>query len=372
MEEKIKQEGRVVFTSWTNIEAKTGEGQIVSLSCRPDEIDEVKEFFRSKVCNVMSPETSKVKGKGGFHQYTRYDIYQHCYAGGSGYIEVLEIKNPPENSCGFIINEYKPYDRSFFTEWETVKDAEVAFNSLWGSCANDEVFPKMNGFKRLVYCNELTPWFYAVGEEEIIGDYAFPQGLQDDPVYRVGKKFVVYDQVNKISKIKTCMGARVFLSKDAQNPHRVSHHRFVYWDDGSMYDGSYCYSEHPPRPVKENEEWITKAIGDFYQLLSGEKTSFSVKFTNGDEFVGKIKPASKSPCAEGRYDLKVTIKGGEVLEGYVDFKPKPEAPDVVKAVIVNYEKKGIEVEKVEVVGSKVARGGKKWAGVYFLPAIEKS
>jgi len=59
MEEKIKPEGRVVFTSWTNIEAKTGEGQIVSLSCRPDEIDEVKEFFRSKVCNVMSPETRK-------------------------------------------------------------------------------------------------------------------------------------------------------------------------------------------------------------------------------------------------------------------------------------------------------------------------
>ena len=116
-----------------------------------------------------------------------------------------------------------------------------------------------------------------------------------------------------------------------------------------MYDGSYCYSEHPPRPINENEEWIAKAISDFYQLLSGKKTSFSVKFTNGDEFVGKIKPASKSPCAEGRYNLKVTMKG-EVLEGYVDFKPKPEAPDIVKAVTVNYEKKGIEVEKVEVVG----------------------
>ena len=102
-------------------------------------------------------------------------------------------------------------------------------------------------------------------------------------------------------------------------------------------------------------------------MLSGKKTSFSVKFTNGDEFVGKIKPVSKSPCAEGRYDLKVTIKGGEVLEGYVDFKPKPEASDIVKAVMVNYEKKGIEVEKVEVVGSKVAHGGKKWAGVYYQP-----
>ena len=367
MEEKIKPDGRVIFTSWTKIEAKTGERGIVSLSCRPDEADEVKGFFRSKVCNVMSPETRKVKGEGGFHQYTRYDIHQHCYAGGRGYIEVLEIKNPPEGRCGFIINEYKPYDRSFFTEWNKIEDAVTAYDSLWGSCGNDKTFPKIDGFKRLVYCNELTPWFYAVGEEEIIGDYAFPQGLQDDPVYRIGKKFIVYDTVDKFSKIKTCMGARVFLSKDAQNPHRVSHHRFVYWDDGSMYDGRYCYEKHPPRPVNENEEWITEAIGDFYRLLSGEKTSFSVKFTNGDEFVGKIKPASKSPCAEGRYNLKVVIKGGEVLEGYVDFKPKLEAQDVVKAVVVNYEKKGIEVEKVEVTSGNVERGGKKWAGVFYQP-----
>ena len=367
MEEKIKTEGRVVFTSWTNIEVKTGEGQIVSLSCRPDEVEKVKEFFHSKVCNVISPETRKVKGEGGFHQYTRYDINQHRYAGGRGYIEVLEIKNPPENRCGFIINEYKPYDRSFFTEWKKIEDAITVFDSRWGSCDNDKTFPKMDGFKRLVYCNELTPWFYAVGEEEIIGDYAFPQGLQDDLVYRVGKKFVVYDQVDKISKIKSCMGARVFLSKDANNPHRISHHRFVYWDDGSVYDGSYNYDKHPPRPVNENEQWITKAIGDFYRLLSGQKTSFSVKFTNGDEFAGKIKPASKSPCAAGRYNLRVTIKGGEILEGYVDFKPKPEAPDIVKAVVVNYEKKGIKVEKVEVTSGNVERGGKKWAGVFYQP-----
>jgi len=51
----------------------------------------------------------------------------------------------------------------------------------------------------------------------------------------------------------------------------------------------------------------------------------------------KIKPASKLFCVEGRYSLKVTIKGGEVLEGYVDFKPKLECPDIVKAVVVNYE-----------------------------------
>ena len=81
----------------------------------------------------------------------------------------------------------------------------------------------------------------------------------------------------------------------------------------------------------------------------------------------KIKPASKLFCVEGRYSLKVTIKGGEVLEGYVDFKPKPEAPDIVKAVVVNYEKKGIKVEKVEVTSSNVERGGKKWAGVFYHP-----
>ena len=56
------------------------------------------------------------------------------------------------------------------------------------------------------------------------------------------------------------------------------------------------------------------------KILAGEKTEFSINFTDGNRFIGKIKLANKSHCAEGRYELQVKIKGAkDLLKGYVDF-----------------------------------------------------
>ena len=120
-----------------------------------------------------------------------------------------------------------------------------------------------------------------------------------------------------------------------------------------------------PRPLEENELWILEAVRQFKEILAGEKTEFLINFIDGNKFVGKIKLANKSHCAEGRYELKVKIKGEKkFLEGYVDFKPQ-QFKNIVEAVVENYKKMEKEVEQV-VVNSfrKINPKGKKWAGVY--------
>lgn len=103
---------------------------------------------------------------GGHNQRTRYNITQHDYAGGGnsqngGYIEVLEIKDPPDGHCGIVINEWNTHKGGAFTEWETLEDARAAFGMFWGSNRTEEEFPKLSGFKRRVVYNTSTPWFYA-------------------------------------------------------------------------------------------------------------------------------------------------------------------------------------------------------------------
>lgn len=354
------------FSCYTHGEGRTGNGQFVNFTCRPEEVEQVKEFLK-KICTVDIPNTGRVEiGHGGMGKYTRYDIKQHDYAGGGrGYIEVLEIKNPPDGRCGIIINEYNCGD-SVFTEWETLKNARDAFTQQWGSCDTAKEFPKLEGFKRSIVCNALTPWFYAIGDEELIGDYAFPDGLQDDPVYRFGKRFVVFGRDN-VPEIKICMGAR-FLTEDGSDGYgrlKKYHKRLVYWDDGSFFD-AHNDTSNLPRPLEENELWIVEAIQQFREVLSGKKTEFFINFIDGNKFVGKIKLANKSHCAEGRYELQVKIKGEKnILNGYVDFKPQ-QFKNIVEAVVENYKKKGKEVEQV-VVDSfrKINPKGKKWAGVYY-------
>lgn len=350
------------FSCYTHSEGRTGGGQLVEFTCRPEEVGLVKSFLE-KIRTIDTPSTSKVSvPHGSYGQYTRYDVIQHNYAGGGGgYVEVLEIKNPPDGRCGIVINEYQNGE-SVFTEWDTLENAKDAFRKSWRH--ND--YSDFAGFKRRVDCNALTPWFYAIGDEELVGDYAFPDGFQDDHVYRFGRKFV-FSPYGRVSEIKTCIGSR-FLERDGLDQYGRSkkyYARLVYWDDGKVWwEEPLASCSNPPRPLEDGEMWIVEAVKKFKELLSGMKDKFSLKFITGDILTCAVKPASKT-SPEGRYDLKVTMKGGELVEEYVIFKPTPESPDIIGRAVEVYRKLGKEVEKVEVVSSSVKRAGKKWAGVYY-------
>lgn len=349
-------------------EGKTGIGQTVEFSCPSGRIPDVQEFLKTTIRTIRPPVTTRVLiSHGGYGGFTRYDVVQHKYGGGgSGFIEVLEIRNPPEDRCGIVMYEYNSYGGSFFTEWTSLEKAVAAWEKGWKNRHREEELPQLPGFIRLVRCNALTPWFYALGTEELVGDYVFPHGLEDDAVYRFGEKFIVYGYEG-IPSVKTCMGSRFVTKKEDNYPHRVHQYRVIYWDDGSTWHEGYGAGG-TPRRLEDGELWITEAIDQFRKLLAGHSTEFSITFTNDTKFVGKVVGIKhKNPSAAGDYLLRVNLKGeSKPKEGWVrDFSPSIECPDIVQFVTKQYERGGNEVERVEIVKVNTKSAGKKWSGVFF-------
>jgi len=347
-------------------EGRTGIGQAIEFTCPPGAEEEIRSFLQKKVRTINAPVTHRVNvPHGGYGQYTRYNIIQHRYAGGGsggccGFIEILEIKNPPDGRWGIVIHKYSSRDGSVFTEWEAIENAQAAFRGSEESSAL--------GFKRRVVCGALRPWFYAIGDELLVGDYTFPDGLQDDSVFRFGEKFVVFDYEG-VWVIKTCMGTR-FIEERRENSEstKTECFRLVYWDDGSVWDER--RGGKSPRPVEEGEEWITEAIQQFKEMLVGNNAGFTINFSDGNKFVGKLaRPKNSFPCAEGRYLVVVHFKDGGSKEGWVeDFAPSKETPDIVQHIIKGFAnaKKSRVVNCVEIKKAVVKKGGKKWLGVFFV------
>lgn len=365
--------------SWTFGEGRTSLGQVVKFE-HPTDVsgDSIREFLKANVRSITIPTAHRASvGHGGYGQYSRFTIEQHKYAGGGypgngGYIEVLEIKNPPDGRWGIVINEHTSLDGTAFSEWESLADALAVFEQYWGSGLRrtKEAFPTLRGFKRRVECCLLRPWFYAIGDEELIGDYAFPEGLQDDEVFRLGKQFIVYSREG-VSAIKICMGTRYVKKESDYYPYDVQQFRIVCWDDGTMWDESKAPGT-PPRPAEEGELWISEAVEQFRQFLAGRSTQFVINFTDGNKFVGKlVQPDRPRFCAEGRYSLVVHLKDGKKKEGWVDFIPTGEYTNVVQYVTEKLAKKGEEVVSVKVKKCETKKGGKKWEGVFLAPSMRQ-
>jgi len=363
------------FSSYQHGEGHTGTGQPIKFTCPIGESAQVVEFLRTHVRTIEEATTRRVLlAHGVYGNYSRYDIVQHRYHGignygnGGGYLEVLEIKDPPEGRCGIVTHRYTEQEGVVFIEWETLDAALSAFTEVgYGTAEKHEAHP---GFKRWVLCGKLTPWFYAIGNEQSVGDFAFPHGMQDDPIYRFGKKFVVFDFEDTPS-IKTCMGTRFFARQkkitgldrdDADKPHC---YRYVCWDDGSVWCEGVSSCK-PPRPLVAGELWIAEAMDKFKELLAGKTAKVQVDLGDGNKFVGKlVKNECKARTAQGTYLICVKFKGeDETKEGWVTFSPTPEDPDIIKYVTRHFALQGKEVEQIEVKEHKPNRKGKKWAGVF--------
>jgi hypothetical protein len=228
--------------SYSFAEATCLDGQVVRFSCKSEDKEEVKAAL-AKAFEIDTPTTKRVSlAHGGYGSYTRYDIVQHHYMGGEGgFLEALEVKNAPDGRCGFIIHVYGLGKGSYFYEWETLmsllsayKRAERLLRDL-----DESAYQKMDGHLRRVQCGALTPWFYAVGDEELIGDFATPQDLSDDPNFRIGDRFWVTEldvhDKKLLPLIKTCLGCRISEYDDHGYPYHHWLERRVFFSDGSVY-----------------------------------------------------------------------------------------------------------------------------------------
>jgi hypothetical protein len=353
-------------------EARTRNGQLIEFSCPPEDKEKVTETIANNIRFVNLPNSHKsVTGHGSHGGFSRFKLKQHKYAGGGpgeygewGYTEVLEIENPPEGRHPFVIYEANSDGRNTFYEWKTLDQAIAAYEKHWSNSDNRESFPKLPGFKRMVLCGLLVPWFYALGDEDLLGDYAFPDGLQDDPVFRFGERFVCYE--NDVPVIKTCMGTRFVEETSRYDDEIKKKYRLVIWHDGSMWNEDKEKNQ-TPRPLVENELWITEAMEKFKKFLSGKTDKFEINFINGQKFIGHLTPKKDPPeSPAGGYDLAVTFKSGKPARGWVqNFVPTLETPNIIEHVKKGVAAKGREVDRIEILGSRLEKGGKKWSGVFY-------
>jgi hypothetical protein len=362
-------------------EGRTGLGQAVEFECPPDKADQVRQFLAENVRRISIPMTKHVMTPHGtYGGYTRYDMVQHKYAGGGnpgggGFIEVLEIKNPPDGRHGIVIYQYDTSKGSRFSEWKTLSQAISAWDKYALSGLNaDRGLPLCEGFIRRVQCSALRPWFYAKGDELLIGDYVYPDGLQEDEVYRFGQKFIVYDGEDN-PRIKTCMGCRFVTTERRYHPYDEVSRRFVFWDDGTMWDEA-STNVIPPRPAEDGELWIAETLDEFARqardLLAGKITKFEVRLANGDHVVCQLTSTRNlSHGREGSFLVKAYFEDSIPREGWVQFKPTQDAPDIATFVLNEFKKDGKKVTKIEVKRSNPSNEGKKWLGVYFAPKPKK-
>ncbi len=372
-------------------EGRTATGQLVEFTCKSEDKDKIVQSL-SMVKTVELPITHKINvSHGSRGMYSRFQIKQHDYAGGNnedgggGYIEVLEILNPPDGRWGIVIHEYLTWKGHTFSEWQTVETVKAFFKTAWGSRNGLEEAKVQNGFRRFVHCGFLTPWFYAIGEQELISDYAFPEWIQDDPVFHFGVKCLV-PNIQSVSlwakpanlgfTVKTCMGCQVITERVESSPSWISGQskakekqtRIIVWDDGTVYDPRRLSSEDSqPRPLKDDELWIDEAITQFHRLLAGQQTSFTINFVGGGKFTGRFVPPNKQKYdPAGSYYAVVVFSDGGSKEGRFDFSPTDEFPTVDAKIRRKMNTEGKTIASIKVTCQKAENGGKKWSGAFFL------
>lgn len=355
------------LTTYTYAEGKTALGQLVTFTTHSDDVQKVKEVLEI-VRNVDLPITGRVNiTHGGYGRYSRFEITQHQYGGGGpGYIEVLEINNPPDGRCGIVIHHYTNHDGSDFFEFDSVENANQAWEVCWASNDRFKKIQKQKGFLRAVCCGGWTPWFYAVGNQLVEGDVVFMEIDREDSEFRFGQKYVVWSE-DGLPAIKKCMGTHR-ANKDSKCSvcSHIGGIVVVFWHDGTWWRSDESWQHPKPRLIEEDQLWIWEAVNNFRELLSGKTREFTVNFLDGSRFVGKWLPKDKKARhAEGKYYGEITLKGGEVKKGHFEFKPTTEVP-TIEAMIQKWStEKGFEIEKADVVKvTKTSGDGKKWSGVY--------
>ena len=369
-------------------EGSTADGQLIRFTTPDEDVEEAKTFLKEHFSIVELPVTHTTNVEhGGYGRYSRFDIEQLEYwAGPTGYYEVLDIKDAPDGHHPYVSHSYHSDSEygpiSYFIEWESTEAAQASLKKIGAPTEMSrytEAETPIPGLLRAVEVNYLTPWFYASGNAEIMGDYVFPEQLANDPVYQPGRRFLVpitKKWANEVdyTALKTCMGA---ITREVQ-PKRDSwgfstgdtapySEKTIQWSDGSISRVNPKMSQSlMPRAV-DSEPWVAEAVDKIQHMLSGRALNFTVDFADGGKFVGKFVEAKEQVSdVEGDYLLTVSFADGTVQEGWVNgFKPTPEAPSITAKALQVYKNRGQEVSHIEIKDRKTEPGGKKWKGVYY-------
>jgi hypothetical protein len=353
----------------TNVrkEVTTGNGTLVELWGNPTDVEKAAEVL-SLLEKIELPHTQwESEPETRRHKkYSRFDIVEHTVGGCDAFYHrhLLEIRSAPPGKASIVIDHYVS-----FTEWSDLASAKKAYRKMIDQHLEDSDLEKnpLPGQLRLVKYHQFDPWFYAIGNQLVVGDIAFPDNLQEDPVYRAGKDFVVYDEENQPS-IKTCLGCRLERYQEQhgfreETPH-VHFFRLVYFDDGTTWNES-THRENPPRPLVNGELWMTKAVEQFKACLAQGRLGFSLSFVDGLNFKCRL-TGKKGLTVEGSYYAEITFTDGTEEKGYFDFKPFRDFPTVEDYLKFEFGRQRKEIKTLKVELYRRVRLGKGWSGGLFL------
>lgn len=360
---------RKKFSTYQHVECLTGDGQRLEITCSLDDVDKVKEaLLLVKDVSIPRGYESSIP-HGAYEGKSRYKIEQHDYAASMrGFIESLEIKNPPDNRCGFVVYQFFPKNH-FFWEFESLEALRKGYKAFFKQ--GQEEFEKVDGLIRNVEVGTFTPWFYAVGDEDLMGDFVFPHVFGDHPVYRVGEKYVVREEWGHKDSIKTCMGAVEFEVEGYPYFKPKSEKTRIYWKDGSVWEGSVKTGEDYPKLLEDDIEWVQEAVLRFKELLKGTVDRFEIPFLTGGKFTGRFTNKARNP--KGTYYVKVRVKGKDkkakekIKEGEIEFKPTAAVPTVASELDRQAKNAGGKV--IKIIKCRRVRDYSDpkwiWEGVYF-------
>lgn len=120
-------------------------------------------------------QTGTVLKHGGYALQSRFNIVQHDYAGGEGgYVELLEVLNPPFGYSRFYICIFNNDFPCSFTEFQNLESALKAWPIFFTSAYFhwEKLLKKKFRFKfNHILWGEFNPWFYAGPSDKVDGNF---------------------------------------------------------------------------------------------------------------------------------------------------------------------------------------------------------
>lgn len=175
-------------------------------------------------------------------EINRHKLIRTEWAGGGEWMEVLEVKNPPEGKKNTVVHICRLADgakHSTFFEFTLPVYANNAFDQSYRERPKkrEEMIENSIGFIRKADCGPIRPWFYATTEKIVFNDFAVPVEVHKEypnitaagrPLFAKGRRVIVIE--GRFKEAKRCIGV-LWVKKNVSefSPDVVT----VFWEDGT-------------------------------------------------------------------------------------------------------------------------------------------
>ena len=393
--------------SHSYVELWTERGKCYTALVEHEYVPYLRRVWRQAIHSIAPAQTQVTTQveHGWYTGLSRYCLEKLEYAGaGDGYpafTEALEIKNPPKGRGRGVLYNYDGLASSWFAEFDTPEQARQAYKQWWSHWSalpstQEEKLRGRPGFRRFVNLGVLTPWFYALGNEQLYvgdiydGDFVLPDWLVDHPTYRLGSWWLVTGR-DKEARPVQCLGASRFIQHRQVDSWREVKAEVVrvFWSDGTTTEsGDEYVTTQQMRP--DQSVYMAEAHRWLDEVLSGRRDHVVLDTIGGHRLTMRVGALGKTARRAGMYEYDVTFDrdievqvakrdewGQQTDEtepkylrqftGSLNFQPTPECktPEAKFRAMLAKNHPGVEIVKLRLKLMAAEGGGQRWSGVYW-------